>query len=104
MEEKVCYEQILKSLGKKLFNQLKEIIDEEYYIDLRSEYISIYKRKPKWYTEITMFPYSGEDTLVKINFKMLKIKIWDEKLYDAIKKFGDKNNFEVLIKCWEGVI
>ncbi len=32
------------------------------------------------------------------------IEIFDEEIYKSLKKFGNKNKYKLLTKCWEGAI
>ena len=108
MKETICEEKLLEKANTKLVEEIKKSLGK--YINLKKCKIEC-KTAPSFVfrdkTYIFIFISSNKvafDKYAFINFSDKTIKVYDEKFYEPLKKFGEDNGYEEIIKCWNGVV
>lgn len=83
-----------EKLDNKIFigNKVRELQEMFPKYKVFDSYSTIYLRQNK---------FLGK-TEATVSFEHEKITIYNEKIYEQLKKFGEKNAFETLVKAWDG--
>ena len=56
-----------------------------------------------WFAEISI-KKGIHDEIAHITIDNKTIEVRDKEVYKALKSFGEKHNFETLIKCWDELV
>lgn len=73
-------------------------ITEERTIKTTTKHFLFKKTKEEKYTMIVY------DDIGDIDFEYKTIKVYKKEAYEILKSFGEKHNFETLIKCWDELV
>jgi len=98
MKEEVCREVIKKRYMK----ELEGLFNDNYYIGhiIWKDAIAIKKIRSRELYE--RYDICNEVAYILIEDKT--IEVHDKEVYETLKSFGEKHNFETLIKCWDELV
>jgi len=97
MKETICEEIKNKESKENIKKELNKNLPDKYRIDSGDFGIFYIDKKSIW------FYFNSGGKCAKIFWESKsKIIVYDKNLYEILKTFGKKYEYEYLTKCWEG--